>query len=431
LLWLYFWLLIFEGALRRWFLPSLSNLLLLVRDPIALLIVIWAWPLLRSRLSRFWLNPLLVIAPIAFVLASTVGHGDIPTALYGCRILILHLPLIFVYASIFRREDIIRFAWTIVLLSVPMSLLIAAQSSLPETHFLNVGVGGVGTAVFDGAGGRFRPPGTFTFITGVSLFFTLAAASYFVILYGTKFRFIGLLALAIAGIALVVALPVSISRSLLAGYLTVLAATVVSLLLSRSRLTPLISGTLLLVLVCSLATAVPAFRDTADAFSARWDLAAGVDREAVGDLGVAAYQLQNRVLPGFTDPLASLDNVPLAGYGIGIGTNFGSQRLTGERTFLVGEGSWESTLAELGFPLGLCFLIWRVALAFWLLRVSLRSALRGNLLPTIWLGSSFLVVLSGQTGQPTGLGFLVVSAGLTLASCYLNSASLARPVHFS
>jgi hypothetical protein len=36
LLWLYFWLLIFEGALRKWLLPGLSTPLLLVRDPVAL-----------------------------------------------------------------------------------------------------------------------------------------------------------------------------------------------------------------------------------------------------------------------------------------------------------------------------------------------------------------------------------------------------------
>lgn len=41
LLWLYFWLLIFEGALRKWILPGLSSPLLLVRDPVALLALLW------------------------------------------------------------------------------------------------------------------------------------------------------------------------------------------------------------------------------------------------------------------------------------------------------------------------------------------------------------------------------------------------------
>ena len=38
LVWLYFWLLLWEGALRKWFFPSLSTPLLVVRDPVVLLI---------------------------------------------------------------------------------------------------------------------------------------------------------------------------------------------------------------------------------------------------------------------------------------------------------------------------------------------------------------------------------------------------------
>ena len=34
LIWLYFWLLLLEGALRKWVLPQLSNPLLIIRDPV-------------------------------------------------------------------------------------------------------------------------------------------------------------------------------------------------------------------------------------------------------------------------------------------------------------------------------------------------------------------------------------------------------------
>ena len=39
LIWAYFLLLLFEGALRKWFLPGLSQGLLIIRDPI----VIWIY----------------------------------------------------------------------------------------------------------------------------------------------------------------------------------------------------------------------------------------------------------------------------------------------------------------------------------------------------------------------------------------------------
>ena len=47
LLWLYLWLLIFEGAFRKWIVPQLSSPLLLIRDPVVVLIYVLA---LRARL---------------------------------------------------------------------------------------------------------------------------------------------------------------------------------------------------------------------------------------------------------------------------------------------------------------------------------------------------------------------------------------------
>ena len=38
LIWAYFLLLLFEGALRKWFLPGLSQGLLIIRDPLVILI---------------------------------------------------------------------------------------------------------------------------------------------------------------------------------------------------------------------------------------------------------------------------------------------------------------------------------------------------------------------------------------------------------
>jgi hypothetical protein len=357
------------------------------------------------------------IGVIAVLLALTIGHGDIPTALYGGRILILQLPMIFVYAAVFNRDDVVKLAWIMLWLSIPMTVLIAAQSSLPETHILNVGPGGVGTSVFDGAGGRFRPPGTFTFITGVASFFALAAASLFGVLYSISLRNRGRIFCVGAGIALMVALPVSISRDLLAGYLVVVGATIVALIQSRAPAGRLVSGILAVMVAIGLATMVPAFQETSGAFIARWESAAKADREAVGDVNIAADQFESRVLGEFTRPLSRLDKVSFTGYGIGAGTNVGAQRLTGALTFLVGEGAWDASLGELGLPLGLAFLLWRTCLAIWIMQIALKAARRGNRLPMIIAGAAFLDILVGQISQPTGLGFVVLSGGLCLAAC--------------
>ena len=52
-IYLYFLLLIFEGALRKWVLPGLATPLLIIRDPLALYLIILAWQkgLLPLRIS--------------------------------------------------------------------------------------------------------------------------------------------------------------------------------------------------------------------------------------------------------------------------------------------------------------------------------------------------------------------------------------------
>ena len=42
LIWLYFFLLIFEGTFRKWILPQFSDVLLVVRDPVVLAIYFFA-----------------------------------------------------------------------------------------------------------------------------------------------------------------------------------------------------------------------------------------------------------------------------------------------------------------------------------------------------------------------------------------------------
>src|SRR5688500_14652822 len=52
-IWLYFLLLIFEGALRKWVVPALSNPLLVVRDPLALWLIIMAYSRNMIYLSSY------------------------------------------------------------------------------------------------------------------------------------------------------------------------------------------------------------------------------------------------------------------------------------------------------------------------------------------------------------------------------------------
>lgn len=83
---------------------------------------------------------------------------------------------------------------------------------------------------------------------------------------------------------------------------------------------------------------------------------------------------------------------------------------------MLSENEWTRIIFESGPILGLAFLMWRTLLAVYLGVVSLRALTRGEILPLLLFSATFLIILSGQLGQPTSLGFAVVFNGLCLAS---------------
>jgi hypothetical protein len=118
-IWGYLLLLIFEGALRKWFLPGLTNPLLLARDPVALGIYILAFSQIpKSVLNRYTIS-ITVIAFASFVATLAIGHGNLFVAVYGFRTLTLHIPMIFVIGYFMDKEDVVRIGKFMLLLSIP------------------------------------------------------------------------------------------------------------------------------------------------------------------------------------------------------------------------------------------------------------------------------------------------------------------------
>ena len=178
-IYLYFFLLLFEGALRRWFLPQFSDLLMVIRDPVALYLVFKA---LKNNVfsSNLYFYAILIETVISFFLTILIGHGNLLVALYGARILIIHFPLIFIIGSVFDSADVMKIGKLMIFLSIPMALLIIIQFYAPQTSFVNVGLAGnIEEVGFAGANGYYRPPGTFSFISGVNLFFGMASCFVF------------------------------------------------------------------------------------------------------------------------------------------------------------------------------------------------------------------------------------------------------------
>src|SRR6476660_4046786 len=85
-IWLYFLLVIFEGALRKWILPGLATPLLLVRDPLAIWLILKGWEknFFSSNMFVFFI---ILIGIVGIYTAVFWGHGNLWVAIYGARIM--------------------------------------------------------------------------------------------------------------------------------------------------------------------------------------------------------------------------------------------------------------------------------------------------------------------------------------------------------
>jgi hypothetical protein len=410
LIWLYFWLLIFEGVLRKWVVPVLSTPLLLVRDPLVLLIYFQA---MRTR--RFPVNGLvlacIVLMSLFGMLAlvqieAGIGGGALVAA-FGLRANFLHLPLIFILPAVLAYEDVLEFGRWILYLSLPMSVLMVMQFAAPTHSWLNAATSEGGEQIAS-ALGRIRPAGTFSFITGPVHFYALATAFVIFALMEKRIVYPRWLVWA-AMIATVAVLPLSGSRSLVLSCAIPLVAAVAFGMLNPGRTHALLYTALVIAGVAFVLPKLSFFREGMLVFTTRWDqanVATGGVREG----------LVGRFLGGFTEPFAQIEDAGMLGQGIGLGTSVGSKLATGSVQYLLAEGEWSRVLLEAGPVMGLLFLGYRVWLASSIGFRSYLAAKRQQLLPWLLAAGACLSVATEQLGQTTGLGFMVFASGLCLAA---------------
>lgn len=409
LIWIYFLLLIAEGTLRKWLLPSLSDPLLLVRDPFLLLIYVLAigrgvFP------TNSYVVALTIIGVIAVAAGMTVGSHDPIVTAYGFDALFFHLPLIFVIPRVMNRGHILKLGRALLLLTLPMSVLMVIQFRSDPSAWINCGAGGGVGSQMAGALGKIRPPGFFTFITGAAQFLQLATAF---LIFGLWRR--GLyshLLLMSAGMAVAISAVVSTSRLALGGIGTVLVMVGVVIAYDRKSITKLFGVLVPIGVVLVVATNLDIFHEGRQVFEARLKDAG----DSGAGLAGTASNWTARVFGDFSGGLMAVPNAPVLGAGLGVGTNVGARKLSGMYGFLLAEGEWARVVLEIGPFLGVPYLIIRVMLCGMMFSRSARAARVGNALPMLLFGSSALLILCGQFSQVSTLGFAVMGAGMCLAS---------------
>lgn len=409
-IWLYILLLIFEGSLRKWLLPGLSNALLVVRDPVAIWLMISA----ANAGINYTNGYIKIITSVTFFSVITTliwGHGNLIVALFGARIMLLHFPLIFLISKVFTKEDVLAVGKFIVYLTIPMTVLIAVQFYSPQSAFVNRGIGGnLEGAGFSANGDYFRPPGTFSFTAGNSLYYAFAAPFiFFFLFYSTSIK---KYIVYISVVALLLGIPFSISRTILFSVVFSVFFLIISFGKDAKKTGQIVGGVIGLAVSFFILSKLDILSTSFGAFTERFTSA----NESEGGLeGVFGDRILGGLISGIRLSLES--STPFFGLGIGMGTNVGAQLLVGDNSiFLVAEVEWGRIMGESGLIIGLLIILIRVNIVIDIFMQAYKKLQKKDALPWLMLSFSAILISQGQLAAPTGLGFFVMGGGLTLAS---------------
>lgn len=399
----------FEGTLRKWIFPQLSDPLLLIRDPVIALIYICSVSGGVFALNYYTLS-IFALGIVSFLTGMTVGSQNIIVTCYGFDSMFLHLPLIFIIPKVMTNRDVIKLGHAVLMLTVPMAVIMVLQFRASPTAWINCGAGGGIGAQIGGALGKIRPPGFFTFITGAAQFLAMATAFG---IYGLwEWRRRNKLLLIAAGLAITVSAAVSTSRLAIGGIGTVFVMVGLIILYDKGGFGKLGKMLLPLGLIMVIATNMDIFKEGKHVFEVRL--------EEAGDLGAGVWgtasNWSSRVFSDFYGGYLAVQAAPVFGVGLGVGTNVGARLLSGRFGFLLAEGEWARVVLEVGPLLAAPYLLLRLLICFKLYSVAANSAKDGNALPMLLFGCCALLITSGQFSQTSTLGFAVLGAGLCLAA---------------
>lgn len=407
LLWLYFFLLIFEGALRKWVVPELTAPLLIIRDPLSLLII---WEAYRTHK---W--PARWSAVVALLTAGFVGLlvvqliGGLPwfVGLYGLRSYLLPFPVIFIMGENLDEEDLHRLGACTLWLLLPNVALEVAQYLSPSNSFLNAGSTEAGRQITY-VGARVRASGTFSFVTGSTYFGALAGAFLF---YGlAKPGFAKTWLLWVSAFALILSVPVIGSRTLVFELAGILACVGVGAIFGMSQFAKTIKLVLPVAIITGLISFLPLFTQAMSDLNARWN-------EAAADEGNTRHVLVMRTLDPIVSTFEQTDFAQdLTGVGMGRGAVAVTALTSSGAAFSFGELEITREILELGPIVGAAFFLFRVLLAILLCGQALKQARDQRPLALLLLPMSISLLVMCTMEQPTEQGFMVIGVAFLIAA---------------
>lgn len=425
LIFIIYWLLIFEGVLRKWLFPEYHQIIFFIRDPFALMVYFLVvyyrmWP------RRSWfltVSFILGVASLSIIFFQLLADKySLLLSAYGWRNYFFYIPLAFIIGSFFSLEDLNRLVKHTLLIAIPVAVLVVLQSMGSAHDIINQGISEDPGNTFGNLGVAFgivRTHGTFTSSSGQTMFIgSLVAMVLTAWILPEKERPLKGIALFIASTAVISMLAVSGSRgAFILSLLIVLVAFVAGLFLSKAGAT-FKSFAVPLVLALIGALILPVFFPVQ--LEALWYRSVGA---AASDPYPYSFGILVRTFNDFINFTHIFPDTPLTGFGMGMGTNAIA------RLGIIGiprniEDDWSRNIVDLGPILGFLFIAFRIAFVIWLAKGAVAATKRSNNpLPMLLFGFIGIILLYGQiTGQGSINGYGWLFAGFCMAANQLDAS---------
>lgn len=426
--WIYIFLIFIEGAMRKWFMTGLSNVWMMCREPIVIWTVLslMSTKYLRSAVAKAFM----FIGCITFLTTMIFGHHNLGVALFGFRIWFFHIPYIFIMSQKLNRYDLMKVCQCLIFVFLPMTVLYVMQWAAPPSSWLNASIGGiVGEEGAQAIYGAVRPSGTFAHCVASSYYNPIVICLFCAVIFSKYYKEQFLTfkkGYPIFLIAVLICLITSVSRgAIIQSVLTIVLIAFFLAFTGRTKfIGRIVAGFVsIYILLAILSTVSIGGKNLMAPVADRFESAA---EQEGGTSGI----MESRILEPykFWNNKGKLLEPPSFGYGIGAGSNFGTQTLHLKGDFgdskAWGLGEWSSQIVtnEMGFLFGGIVFFLRIGLCISLFFASIRKLFHHNdILPLSLWTLSVTYFGNGNINLTMTLGWIVILMILLLTSIKTSS----------
>ena len=397
---------VFEGAIRKWVASAATLPLILLRDLLALYMVLYAWR--GGHLRRYQKVTTVLLAwtllVVGWGLMQMVGGESTPTIfLIGLRFWLLYIWFAVAAAATMTETDYraaVRMAVVIMIVLAPLAVL---QHYSSPGATINRQLDGDEESVFVAIAGVVRTTGTFSFTSGYATYLILVAPLVFALVAARKFTIAQRL-FALAGFgAFIVGSVVSGSRAAVVSAGVMLGAYLIArLVFSRTRDKPAALGAVLVATVL-VGGFLFFFSDAIQVTQQRFEQASSDEN------------FWDRLLSTFIGEPHVLSQVTWLGQGLGAGSNLASSLYRGGANFGLAESETGRIVLEGGL-LGFAFVALKLAVLLIGLVYALRMAIvRNASFPMVlWITMVVGIMTWPAIGQLSANGLLGLLLGYFL-----------------